>query len=252
MGKGAALKVEEPSPVSPVIAKVGERGITPPSAPETPGGGDHGDEPDAPPEQDGDIAALHGVDERDIEPNLRRVFIDLLEEVAHLREDLERNHKRVYFLEDLADRDPLSALLNRRAFVRELTHGLTLMTNDQGQGCLVILHVRNLREIHQTHGLAVADGVIEHVGALLGGNMMLGDVMGRIEGAAFGLILVGRDRVGAQEEAIAMAALLESHPLVWQSATIPLAVHWALHVLSPGENAAEALAAVDAALQSQA
>jgi diguanylate cyclase (GGDEF)-like protein len=242
------VKVEETPPVSPVAPKSGERGVAPLNSPQTSNDRDQG-ETQSHPEPMQDIAALHGIDEADIEPDLRRVFVALLEEVAHLRENLDRNQKRVEFLTELSDRDPVSSLLNRRAFIRELTHGLTLLANDNGHGCLALLRVENLGEIHQARGLAIGDAVVEHVGELLGNNMMLGDIVGRVEGAVFGLIMVGRNVAGAQEETHAMVASLESHPLVHQSVEIPLSIKWALHILTPGEDAAEAMAAVDHALR---
>lgn len=242
------MKVEEPPPISPVAPKVGERGVVPSNSPQTSKDREQ-DEAQSRRDPTQDIASLHGVDEADIEPDLRRVFIALLEEVAHLRENLERNQKRVEFLTELADRDPISSLLNRRAFIRELTHGLTLLSNDDGHGCLALLRVENLSEIHQARGLAIGDAIVEHVGELLGNNMRLGDIVGRVEGAVFGLIMVGRNVASAQEETQAIAASLESHPLFHQSIEIPLSIKWALHILTPGEDAAEAMAAVDHALR---
>jgi diguanylate cyclase (GGDEF)-like protein len=242
------VKVEETPPISPVTANRGERGVAPAIFPQTSNDRDQG-EAQSHPDSGRDIAALHGVDEADIEPDLRRVFVALLEEVAHLRENQARNLKRVEFLTELADRDPISSLLNRRAFIRELTRGLTLLANDDGHGCLALLQVENLCEIHQARGLAIGDAVVEHAGALLDNNMRLGDIVGRVEGAVFGLIMVGRNIEGAREETHAMAASLESHPLVYQSVEIPLSIKWALHILTPGENAVEALAAVDEALR---
>jgi diguanylate cyclase (GGDEF)-like protein len=245
------LKVDETPPVVPIGSRSGARGVAPSnSMDDSPGRGQEGyGGATAEDEDPQDVAALHGVDDVDITPGLRRAFVDLLEEVAHLREALQRSEKRVEFLTEMADRDSVSTLLNRRAFVRELTHALTMLTQDHSYGSLAILHVENMESIHKARGLPVGDAIIEHVGAVLEGHLASGDVAGRIEGATFGLILIGRTFEAAREETLGMVNVLQAHPLVWRSVEIPISVGWGLHAMLSGEDAGEALAATDRELR---
>jgi diguanylate cyclase (GGDEF)-like protein len=244
------LKVEEPPPIVSAGPRSGSRGVAPGNPSDDPP--QHGQEAfggATEEENPKDIAALHGIDDVDITPDMRRAFVGLLEEVAQLREALQRTEKRVEFLTELADRDSVSNLLNRRAFLRELSHALTLLTNDQSYGALAILHIDNLESIHKSRGMAIGDGVIEHAGAMLEGHLASGEVAGRIEGAAFGLILIGRTFDSARALTDGVAAALQAHPLVWRSVEIPISITVALHALVPGEDAGEALVATDRQLQ---
>jgi diguanylate cyclase (GGDEF)-like protein len=245
------LKVDETPPAVPFGSRSDARGVTPSNnMDDSPRRGQEG-YGGAAAEDEGpqDVAALHGVDDVDLTPGLRRAFVDLLEEVAHLREALQRSEKRVEFLTEMADRDPVSTLLNRRAFVRELSHALAMLTHDHSYGSLAVLHVESLESIHKSRGLSVGDAIIEHVGAELEGHLAPGDVAGRIEGATFGLILIGRTFEAAREETLGMVSVLQAHPLVWRSVEIPISVGWGLHALLSGEDAGEALAATDRELR---
>ena len=52
--------------------------------------------------------------------------------------------KLVEFLIKLADRDSVSGLLKRRAFLRKSLYDLTLITPDQSYGLLAILHIDDM------------------------------------------------------------------------------------------------------------
>ena len=70
------------------------------------------------------MAAVHGVAEDDLTPNIRGAIVGLIAEVASLREELDQSRNRLEYLTALADQDSALQLLNRRAFVRELTRAL--------------------------------------------------------------------------------------------------------------------------------
>ena len=87
---------------------------------------------------------MKGIYDVEIMQDMRRAFVDLLEEVTHLCEALQRAEKLVESLIELADRDSVSNLLKRRAFLRKSSHTLTLITPDQSYGLLAILHIDDM------------------------------------------------------------------------------------------------------------
>ncbi|MGH7090246.1 MAG: hypothetical protein ACREFQ_15225, partial [Stellaceae bacterium] len=68
-----------------------------------------------------DTVAVGGIPEVELTANVRRAFTALMAEVAQLRRQLDEAHSRIAYLEKLVDEDPLMPVVNRRAFVRELT-----------------------------------------------------------------------------------------------------------------------------------
>ena len=55
-----------------------------------------------------------------IPPEARDAILRLLSEIEALRTEIEENNARIAELENLADKDPLTPVVNRRAFAREL------------------------------------------------------------------------------------------------------------------------------------
>src|ERR1700753_3098696 len=67
-----------------------------------------------------DSATFLGVPEVEMTPAVKAALTALLSEVDDLRGEVARLKGRLEEAEELADRDALTPLLNRRAFVREL------------------------------------------------------------------------------------------------------------------------------------
>jgi hypothetical protein len=87
---------------------------------------------------------LKGIYDVGITQGRWRAVVDLLEKVTRLCEALQRAEKLVEFLIKLADRDSVSGLLKRRAFLRKSLYDLTLITSDQSYGLLAILHIDDM------------------------------------------------------------------------------------------------------------
>ncbi len=68
-----------------------------------------------------DVATVMGIPEAELTPKVRQAIQQLMSEVYRLRQDLEEAKQRVGYLEQLADQDTLAPVLNRRAFIRELS-----------------------------------------------------------------------------------------------------------------------------------
>ena len=67
-----------------------------------------------------DATAFLGLTETDLTPTVQAAVTALLAEVDDLRAEVGRLKGRLTDMEGLADRDVLTPVLNRRAFVREL------------------------------------------------------------------------------------------------------------------------------------
>ena len=87
---------------------------------------------------------MKGIYDVDITQGIWRAVVDFLEEVTHLCEALQHAEKLVEFLIKLADRDSVSNLLKRPAFLRKSLYDLTLVTPDQSYVLLAILHIDDM------------------------------------------------------------------------------------------------------------
>ena len=80
----------------------------------------------------GDVATVMGIPEAELTPKVRIAIAELMAEVQRLRDELGQSAKRVDYLEELADQDPLTPVLNRRAFVREMSRMISFAERYHG------------------------------------------------------------------------------------------------------------------------
>jgi diguanylate cyclase (GGDEF)-like protein len=192
-----------------------------------------------------DIASFHGLDRADLTDRARKALMELVVEVAELRQEIGQNRKRIDYLTDLADRDGLTGVLNRRAFVREISHAQIMAREYQTENILLFLSVEDLETLNVEHSRAAGDAAIEHVAEVLRQHVGESDVIGRLGGTEFGVVLIASDVRQATEKADWIARVLENQIFFWEEAEIALRIAAAVHPLSAEEDAASALAATD-------
>jgi len=114
----------------------------------------------------------------------------------------------------LADHDPLTRLLNRRALLQELNAAA-----DEGWTkhlALVFLDVDNFKEINDVHGHATGDRVLARFATLLAELVRQEDRAFRVGGDEFALLLYGADAQDARDVVARIVAAVEANidPLV--------------------------------------
>ncbi len=84
----------------------------------------------------------------------------LMGEVEALRLELKTMGRRLSEAQRLADRDVLTPLLNRRAFVRELQRAIALTRRHKTPACLIYVDLDAFKDINDTYGHAAGDAVL--------------------------------------------------------------------------------------------
>ena len=198
-----------------------------------------------------DIATIMGVPEVELTPKVRAALDKLLAEVQSLREDLDRARRRVGYLEQLADRDPLAPVLNRRAFVRELTRMIAFAERYGAPSSVLYLDIDGMKRINDNHGHGAGDAALKHIAEVLLRDVRASDIVGRLGGDEFGVILAQADGPAAATKAAALANAIENEPASWQGATLELGVSYGAYTFAGGEDVDEALCAADRAMYAQ-
>jgi diguanylate cyclase (GGDEF)-like protein len=103
----------------------------------------------------------------------------------------------------LADHDPLTRLLNRRALLREL--------EESRAPALVFLDLDNFKEINDGHGHAAGDEVLARFGSLLCELVRSGDNAFRVGGDEFALLLARAGEQDARDVVARIVAAVESN-----------------------------------------
>ncbi len=111
---------------------------------------------------------------------------------ARLREEIERRREAEAELRELAERDPLTRLYNRRAFTRapELAS-----TAGRRVGPLLV-DVDHFKRVNDDHGHPAGDRALAAVAAALQESVRTDDTVARLGGEEFGIVV----RVGGDDE----------------------------------------------------
>ena len=116
---------------------------------------------------------------------------------------LRQTHER---LEQLATHDPLTNVLNARSFARELAHELSRNRRYGRPLALIYLDLDNFKAVNDAHGHATGDAVLRLVADSIGGAVRQADIVGRLGGDEFGVLLPETDGTVAHAAATRLAA----------------------------------------------
>ena len=154
-------------------------------------------------------------------------------------------------LQELATRDELTGVLNRREFDRRLRGEWQRSLSLQRPLALLMLDLDRFKQINDTHGHPVGDQVLRHVARLLVGQVRPVDCLARYGGDEFALLLVETDHHGAGATAARLRALLRATPCLVPGQPLAITVEISAGVAAwpkDADSLAGLIAAADAAL----
>jgi len=142
------------------------------------------------------------------QPRLPEEFpaASLLAENERLKRELAVARARIGELEARADVDPLLDILNRRGFERELKRALAYVKRYGTQAALMFIDLDGFKAVNDRYGHGAGDALLKAIARELVGHVRASDVVGRLGGDEFGLVIW---HVG-QEQALAKARELEA------------------------------------------
>ena len=161
-----------------------------------------------------DRVAFLGIPEGELTPAVLGALRSLAGEIDELRGEVTRLKSRLTEVEGLADRDALTPLLNRRAFVRELGRVQTFSRRYGTPASLVYFDLDAFKAINDKFGHAAGDLAIQTVADRLIANVRDSDVVGRMGGDEFAVILVQADQATAEAKAATLVDAVEREPVM--------------------------------------
>lgn len=198
-----------------------------------------------------DSAAFLGLTEAELTPAVRGAIQTLLTEIDDLRGEVGRLKARLAEVEGLADRDALTPLLNRRAFLRELSRVRAFSQRYGSPASLVYLDLDGLKRINDRFGHAAGDAVLKVVSERLLANVRESDVVARMGGDEFAIILVQADHLAAQAKAEALRREVERDPLQFGDWSAPVHISFGVREITSEAEPEALIAEADAAMYAQ-
>jgi len=115
-----------------------------------------------------------------------------------------------YQLEHLAHTDPLTGLFNRRYFMMRLKEETQRSARHQTMLSVLLMDLDHFKHINDTHGHDAGDRVLQAVARAAAEITRTSDVMARIGGEEFALLLPETDREGAMHLADRMREAVQA------------------------------------------
>jgi diguanylate cyclase (GGDEF)-like protein/PAS domain S-box-containing protein len=156
-------------------------------------------------------------------------------------------HERMLML---SRTDPLTGLLNRRAFFEELERRFRRLDRGPRSAVLLYIDMDNFKQVNDHHGHRVGDDAIRELCRVLHQNSRSGDLAARLGGDEFALWIEGLTRKSGRERAEALLAGASVLAKYSGDTAHPLGISVGLAVAEPplGETPEQFVARADAAM----
>jgi len=181
-------------------------------------------------------------------PPSRSSVMRLAAEVDALAAQLKESRARIVDLEARVDVDPLTDVLNRRGFERELKRSLAYVKRYGVNAALIYVDLDDFKPVNDRHGHAAGDAVLKAVAAALLRHVRASDVVGRLGGDEFVLLLWNINGAEAAAKAHELEAAVYGTPVRWGASTLVVGASAGVALLGALDTPAEALARADAAM----
>ena len=169
-------------------------------------------------------------------------------DVAALRCELGRARARIKALAARAEEDPLTGLMNRRGFARAYARALAYVRRYGATAALFFLDLDGFKRVNDRHGHAVGDVVLRRLGRLLATHVRAADVIARVGGDEFAILMWNLGEADAHRRAKALEALVAGTRFSASRIAVRIGASIGLTMLSPDDKLAAALARADRAM----
>ncbi len=172
----------------------------------------------------------------------------LAAEVDALAAQLEASRARVSDLEARIDIDPLTDTLNRRGFERELKRSLAYVKRYGTSAALIYIDLDEFKPVNDRHGHAAGDAVLKAAAAALIRHVRASDMVARIGGDEFVVLLWNVGETAAVAKAAALEAAIYSTAICWGASTLVVGASAGVVLLGALDTPADVLARADSAM----
>lgn len=148
----------------------------------------------------------------------------LIAEISALRGKIAQLQERVEQLDLLAHEDSLVDLPNRRGFMRHLERLIDRVARYDEKAALLFVDLDGLKQINDGLGHLAGDAALVQVARLLVGGVRKSDLVARIGGDEFAVLLIHADEDSAHETAKRLIDVIAGSEFTHAGQVLPLSV----------------------------
>ena len=169
----------------------------------------------------------------------------LIGEISRLRSQVAQLQQRVEQLDELAHQDSLIKLPNRRGFMRELERLIDHAQRYDHHAAMLFVDLDGLKMINDTFGHRAGDGALIQVADLLTKGVRRSDIVARIGGDEFAVLLESASEESAHETAARLQDLICGCEFEHDGDALPLSVAIGVGMIDGDDSADEVMARAD-------
>ena len=133
-------------------------------------------------------------------------------------------------------------------FIRELQRVIAFAQRYGDPASLVYFDLDDLKGVNDRFGHAAGDAALKAVAERLSAHVRESDVVGRMGGDEFAVLLVQADYATALAKAEMLARLVEAEPIQAGAWLAPIRISWGVRQIDPGADAESLIADADIAM----
>lgn len=173
---------------------------------------------------------------------------DAARAMRRLKTELAEARATIDDLQRRADTDYLLDIPNRRGFEGGLRRSIDFMKRYRATGAVIVLDVDRLKPINDAFGHGAGDAVLKAIAGVLLAHVRSSDLVGRLGGDEFGLLLWNLDEAAALVKAAALEQAVDDLRFVFRGGAIAAGASAGVTMLEPSDDAAKAIERADLAM----
>jgi diguanylate cyclase (GGDEF)-like protein len=168
--------------------------------------------------------------------------------VAEAERRVAALQERIAYLESLSVTDELTGVLNRRGFMWELTRCLATAKRGGTAGALVVCDLDGFKLVNDRLGHIAGDEALRQTAAVLSRHTRRTDIVARIGGDEFAIVLVGAGLASARRKAHCLADKIAKAAAAVTGEGIAVGVSFGITAFSGDESEDDLLNQADVAM----
>ena len=175
----------------------------------------------------------------------------MIAEISRLRAEVARLESRVEELDRLANMDALVPVANRRGLITTLDRFIARHERHGTPAALLFVDVDGLKALNDAFGHAAGDAALIHLTEMMVSSVRQTDMVARIGGDEFAILLDHADEQSARETTARLADKVAGCEFCFEGKCLPLSIAIGFTVVEDGDSPEAVLDRADEAMYVQ-